>query len=263
MRDTNSLKILQYNVQKSYSVMAALLRDPAVLQYDVIAIQEPWLNPRDRAATHNPTQGNFRTWLAPQQETEDRPMLCFLIRDTVITEHTRVTSTGTGRFINTLHIVTQIDDTDTPVAIHNLYNPHSTSQVPHIQNGRFAGIPENSILPELDLLLNDDSTYHVVVGDFNLHHPAWSGDRSLPSNNRKSAEPPILLAMAVERGIELCTVPGTVTRHRTGERSTVLDLTWASDYLVERMTRCGVHDRFQYGSDHLPVATEFDLAVPK
>ena len=45
MTSKRTLSILQYNVQKSRAVMAPLLRDPAVLGLDIIAIQEPWRNP--------------------------------------------------------------------------------------------------------------------------------------------------------------------------------------------------------------------------
>ena len=42
MNSQTTLKILQYNVRKSRdTVMATLLRDPRVMEYDVLAIQEP------------------------------------------------------------------------------------------------------------------------------------------------------------------------------------------------------------------------------
>src|ERR1700684_4177489 len=104
---TRSFKILQYNVQKSYTVMAALLRDPQVLQFDVIAIQEPWLNSFDRSRTHNPTQGRFFVYM---NTTEGRPLVCFLIRDTIDKSTIRVT--GCGANISTLQIRTEIEGRD-------------------------------------------------------------------------------------------------------------------------------------------------------
>ena len=42
MNSKTTLKILQYNVRKSRDVvMATLLRGPRVIDYDVLAIQEP------------------------------------------------------------------------------------------------------------------------------------------------------------------------------------------------------------------------------
>ena len=42
MKWKTTLRILQYNVRKSRdTVMATLLRDPRVMDYDILAIQEP------------------------------------------------------------------------------------------------------------------------------------------------------------------------------------------------------------------------------
>src|SRR6266516_7636772 len=55
-----SFRILQYNVNKSKNkVMAPLLRDSGIAQYDVIAIQEPWRNTHNWA-TYSPGDSGFR-----------------------------------------------------------------------------------------------------------------------------------------------------------------------------------------------------------
>ena len=59
MNTYNDLHILQYNTHKSRNqVMASLLRDPRVLQYDILAIQEPWLNPY-QSTTHHLAKDHF------------------------------------------------------------------------------------------------------------------------------------------------------------------------------------------------------------
>ena len=64
MSEVERVKIVQYNVQKSYGTMSALLQDPGITQYDILAIQEPWLNSQAHGTTHNPTKGMFTTYLA-------------------------------------------------------------------------------------------------------------------------------------------------------------------------------------------------------
>lgn len=59
MNSKTTLKILQYNVRKSRdTVMATLLRDPRVMDYDVLAVQEPWRNPF-MSTTHHPAKAQF------------------------------------------------------------------------------------------------------------------------------------------------------------------------------------------------------------
>lgn len=47
----STLKVLQYNVQGSYETTVALFEDAKISSYDVIAIQEPWINTRSEALT--------------------------------------------------------------------------------------------------------------------------------------------------------------------------------------------------------------------
>ena len=53
-----SFEILQYNVRKSWSVMATFLRDRKVLAVDLIAVQEPWKNELQHT-THQPATATF------------------------------------------------------------------------------------------------------------------------------------------------------------------------------------------------------------
>ena len=53
----NRLQVLQYNVQKSKDGAQAMAID-SYEQFDIIAIQEPWLNPSIRT-TYNPSHSQY------------------------------------------------------------------------------------------------------------------------------------------------------------------------------------------------------------
>src|ERR1700709_1096196 len=53
-----SLKILQYNVHKRKDIMGLLVSSPAARKYDILAIQEPWINPF-QPATYCPSSSPF------------------------------------------------------------------------------------------------------------------------------------------------------------------------------------------------------------
>ena len=78
MNNTNTLSILQYNVMRSKDiVMATLLRDQNILEYDILAIQEPWRNPF-MSTSHNPIPESFHLFFP--QDTRDAPArVCFFI----------------------------------------------------------------------------------------------------------------------------------------------------------------------------------------
>lgn len=119
-RDKQQLKIIQYNVQKSYPVMNTLLKDPKVLDYTVICIQEPWLNSRNSKQTHNPTQGNFEVFIADGNE---RPFVAFFVnKNRIVTQDIKVS--GRGPFHATIRIMTEIEGRKEEIVIHNVYNPN-------------------------------------------------------------------------------------------------------------------------------------------
>jgi hypothetical protein len=62
-----SLKILQYNVWKSKDrVMAPLLADPRIQDFDIIALQEPWTN-RYKDTTYCPRAAPFFLAYPPEK----------------------------------------------------------------------------------------------------------------------------------------------------------------------------------------------------
>jgi hypothetical protein len=80
MTSKRTLSILQYDVQKSRAVIAPLLRDPAVLELDIIAIQEPWRNPHQNT-THNPVADQFHLVYMDSKDTRT----CFFINKKIRT----------------------------------------------------------------------------------------------------------------------------------------------------------------------------------
>jgi exonuclease III len=59
MNRHSTLSILQYNVHRLRDiVMASMLRDPRIHEYDILAIQELWRNPF-AATTHHPAKRFF------------------------------------------------------------------------------------------------------------------------------------------------------------------------------------------------------------
>lgn len=53
MTGHQELRVLQYNVQKSRDVvLASLFQDPRILEYDILAIYEPWRNPFTATSYH-------------------------------------------------------------------------------------------------------------------------------------------------------------------------------------------------------------------
>jgi hypothetical protein len=78
MNRHNRLNIQQYNVRRSRDmVMASLLRDPEIYDFDIIAIQEPWKSPYT-ATTQYPAKDRFHLCYAIGDK-EGLARVCFFV----------------------------------------------------------------------------------------------------------------------------------------------------------------------------------------
>jgi hypothetical protein len=105
--------------------------------------------------------------------------------------------------------------------------------------------------------INDRGGEHMIVGDFNLHHPSWGG-----AGTRGDAEAEDLLEIMDAHDMEIVTEPGVVTWERKDQQSTI-DLTIISNGLLERLVNCVRGDDIDHDSDHWPIRTVLDITVPQ
>jgi hypothetical protein len=147
--------ILQYNVHKSKDkVMAPLLADPRTKELDIIAIQEPWQNPFT-PATYCPGTSGF---LPAYGDSKGRRS-CFLVNK-------RLASNKWSVEYPSLDLcVLKVSTEECDLWIYNVYSQP-------LGGYNVVDYPSPiSLLP--DLLARGGE--HLVLGDFNLHHPLWSG----------------------------------------------------------------------------------------
>ncbi|KIV98429.1 uncharacterized protein PV09_09750 [Verruconis gallopava] len=123
-----------YNVRKAKdTIMATLLRDPRVIEYDVLAIQELWKNPF-MSTTHHPVKDIFQLCY-PEINKEDGPaIVCFFINKRL--DHSAWKFVQNTKDLCTLKIrIGGADASSNELAIHNVYN------APQNTEGRESTIP--------------------------------------------------------------------------------------------------------------------------
>lgn len=229
-----SIRILQYNVNKSRDkVLVALLADPQVADFDIIAVQEPWRNTYD-SSSYNPRDSGFHL-----VDTKDRDSRV----STYVNKRISVDSWSEVSHSPDSHTIT-LRVGAAHVNIHNVYSPPPVS---HTDNR------ELSTLAALAQALRMEGS-HVVVGDFNLHHPLWGG--SVYPHQHTMAD--TLIETMRSAGLELALPQGTITREAMRgnivERTTI-DLVWLSVDLMPRLVQCKVSRELEQSSDHLPITT--------
>ena len=223
---TTTLNIIQYNVNHSREkAQLPFLQglDPYI--HHILAVQEPWKNPQAHTTVKHP--GYFE--ILPQGQ---HPRTCLYISKTLSTE--TWTTTTTSPDIITAHLMVN----QTQLHIHNCYNPPSSTSQQHSEN-----------LNLLHQQINQPGE-HILLGDFNLHHPQWGGSNTFTQH--KSADQ--LINILQTHHLHQLTPPGITTWENSRSHQT-LDLTFGSIWIQERVTACNILDQLSTSSDHYPIIT--------
>lgn len=235
-----TLRILQYNVNHGKdATLVPLLHDTSVNEFDILAIQEPWRNPLVTTG-YNPSGSQFYLAYPPKELTR----VCFYINKKIHLNSWTVKHHNEDAQTVTLNY--ERDKQEEKIQIHNIYNPSPTSYSSR----------EPGTLEILRSCVEEVSTEHIVVGDFNLHHPLWNG-LSRPTQH---AAADTLLDITCEASLELVTRSGMITWQARGTHSTI-DLAFISRSLTNRLLKCTPRPDIAQSSDHTPIEVTLDLQL--
>ena len=212
--------------------MSPLLADSRIASYDLIALQEPWQNPHCNR-TYCPSASGF----LPVYDDKQRRS-CFLINRRLDPTTWSVEYPSSDLAVFCLQVE------DCTVWVYNIYNPPPGSYSIDQHDTPI------SLLP--DLISRDGD--HLLLGDFNLHHPMWCSPRNPTAH--KAADRLIDLILSYD--LALASPKGGVTWEARGQSSTI-DLTFLSPRLREQIVRCEIREDLDFGADHYPISTSLLL----
>ena len=240
MSDTTDMRVLQINLNKNQIATENALQLAVELNINIIAVQEPWLIPRQpltldytntRSIQHNgfiqifpkfPAQHRPRTMVYASRRLQDRIKLAnHSPQDPDIQ-------------------ILELKDGSSQIEIINIYNQDD-------QAGQ-RGSTINAYLYHHQI-----SSRTILLGDFNLHHPLWEPESNATGPSEK------LVEWIQAKGMELINNPGDGTFYRPHmERATVIDLTIASSRIASRVKDWQVMG--DVGSDHFGIL--FTIETP-
>ena len=218
------VKILLWNTEGNKQALEVLLEEA---QYDLLAIQEPWIN-RQTKSTYCPRGSKY--YLIHSQEGRAAIFVSKRYRVgeweyTATRDWCRVWFPSWG---------------NEGLELWSVYNPRWEPG-----DARLASTVQD--------LINSPPPTHpaVVAGDFNLHHPLWD------QYDRYDRKAEALLDLALQWDLELHTLKGATTRAPQGNqrgRPSTIDHFWATTGL--RATYHGLANRGR--ADHYPQVLEVE-----
>ena len=207
--------------------MIPLFKDDKVYTIDIIALQEPWRNQKDRT-TYHPLKDRFDLVYIEDNKTR----VCFYINKKI--DLASWTYTHHSPDLCTLHLKTRSKQT---IYLHNIYNPAPTPDN-----------PLRNLFKLQNALDRHKDGEQIIVRDFNLHHPAWGGI-NLRKTNYEAEK---LILMTSEKGLSQM-LPKGMTTYKKSFLHIIIDLVFATPLLAESMIRCGTNRNFDHDSDRLSI----------
>ena len=216
------IRILLWNIEGNKQALETLLEEA---QYDLLAIQEPWIN-RHTKSTYCPRGSKYHLI----HSLEGRAAIYVNRRFEIgqweyeaTRDHCRVWFPGLG---------------NSGLELWSIYNP----------------LDDRALLQ--GLLARQAPAYPAVLaGDFNLHHPQWD------QYGRYDRKAEALLELAVQWDLDLRTPAGTITRAPQGSqqgRTSTIDHFWATIGLPTAYYGL----EFRGKSDHYPQVLEVYTSGP-
>lgn len=238
MKDTTNWTVIQYNVNRSRDkVQNHFLQQLHPEKHHVVAVQELWRNSSNNTTVEHPAYH-----LIFPGGTKSRT--CIYISKQIAADKWEIemASVDADRDITFICLQTS----QGKVWVHGIYNPPPSSHSSR-SPGKLQWITE--------ILAQEGQ--HVLVGDFDLHHPRWGGRTTV--THHKLAED--LIEILGEENMELILPEGTVTWKNKGNQSTI-DLVFLSKELEDTVIGYHIAEELEASSDHLPVFTELRIQPP-
>ena len=241
------LRIFQLNVRKRDTVQLGVMNDADLSDYAVLALTEPYARLVEGTIVTTPMSHSNWTKMVPSVANPDgwpiRSMLW--VRRDLESEQVEVSSPDLTAAVLGLQ--------DRKVLVVSVY----------VQCNDVAALLE--AVREVSSLISrfrngtGNRTDVVVAGDFNRHDVLWGGEGTIM---RRQGEGQPIVDLMNDHGLQSLLPRGTKTWQgpKPGLESTI-DLVLVTEELAEEMVKCTIHPT-EYGSDHRPIQTVFDIEMP-
>jgi ribonuclease HI len=244
---TNTIRILQINLNKSDKAHLELINSDLGRKYDIVLIQEPYTT----AFNAIRTPANFRAVYPKNRFVDDAQ-----IRSV----------TWVNRELNTNYWESlDIPDTNDVTAI-QLKGSYGNISIFNIYNDCTHQRTETTIrkyLRDNARVIGADDNHHMIwAGDFNRHHPLWDRDEDTHLfTTRATRLAENLINLIAENDMVMALPKGIPTlQHMRTKRYSRPDNFFCTEGLQDSITTCNVVEQDRPNStDHFPIATIIDI----
>ena len=231
---TQTIAILQYNLNKNRSTTYSVLNDPTSSRYAILLLQEQYFS----SYTNSSLTHHSWTLIESTRAGDNPPRAAIYVNNNILPPHSY--QPIPMEVPDSAALAVQLAEEQHPTLVINVYNTKNTPRLAelrtqlqkHLRNNTYAGV--------------------IIAGDFNLHHPLWNP----PGYAGHDSEADLLIDIISQVRLRPMLPAGTVTFPRA---KTAIDLVWGNAYVEDRIIKCRIASACDHGSDHYPIETILNL----
>lgn len=235
--EKTSLNIAQLNCSNRQAVVENILAEDT---FDVLILQEPWINPHTLRISTHPAWHDIMAYDYIAKTYPEKPRTCIYISKRIPSWNIALLPSGSP-YITAVEI-RKLEAKLPRIRILSIYNPPS----------------HNTGLPALKTWLEEHNVRQVptLVGmDANLHHTLWNPVTYKHTHSLAKE----LIRMQGHAGFKIILQKSIPTFYpRARGRPTTTDLTWMNFELTKWKVTCKTSGN-NYGSDHQLLTSEIEL----
>jgi hypothetical protein len=243
-RVPSKLRIWQQNAHKSKSAQLHILNTASPEDWDIIAIQEPWLD------TFSNSRGSaYWRILYPTNHLVDensRSRSIFLINTNISTDH-----------------FSQIDISSADITAVRFFNAEGGLSLFNVYNDCNHNNSIDALSNHLATNPPPPSDHMLWLGDFNRHHPLWESINNRHLNSSEANVQP-LLDLLHDHDMDLALPMGIPTLETAAHNWTRPDNVWISHQALNLIISCDTDPSLRPAlADHLPIITIIDMPIAR
>jgi hypothetical protein len=240
---SRKLSILQYNVHKFKNIMmTSFSSDSMIKKFDIIIVQESWINAYTNTTHHFLKDNHFLFYLNSIEMKKNLIRICmFFIKRIFIDDLKYLFRSKDVMIIQIrLHEIHYLH-------LHNVYNELNILSFFVLQNLRFALLKSFS---------NEHFKNHIIMKDFNIHHSSWN-DFTTRSNNRSFE----MLLLMNEFRLQFNLSKRTSTYVHFQRSESIIDMCLTTENLNDRILICKTRSDLNHDSNHFFIETILNILI--
>jgi hypothetical protein len=248
--DSTTLRIWQQNLNKSRYAQLSLLNCCDCTLWDILALQEPYVNPLNNMTANCHYNVVY-------------PTTCFTNSDKHVRAVTLISASIDRNPWSQLDfpspdvVIVQLKGPYGRCTIINIYNEGNSNQTLHLLTC--------FLIDNIHKIKPTDNDHMLWLGDFNHHHPLWEEEHNshlLTEPYLTTAEP--LLLLLAEYGMQQALLKNMPTLQVLATKNwTRPDNVFCSENMCQSFTHCYTELNLRDGTDHIPIISILDLETPK